>query len=63
MALNRSVFLIGVPALTAAPCLGVVIVVPLEHDAYGTVTDVHLEVTGTVAADRTTWGQIKATYR
>jgi hypothetical protein len=35
----------------------------LEDDAYGTVTDVHLAITGTVPVDATTWGELNALYR
>jgi hypothetical protein len=32
-------------------------------DAYGTLTDVHLEITGSVATEGRTWGTLKALYR
>lgn len=35
----------------------------VESDTYGSLTDVHLEVTGSVPADATTWSEVKALYR
>lgn len=34
----------------------------ITSDTYGTVSDVRLEITGTVAADASTWSDVKALY-
>jgi hypothetical protein len=34
-----------------------------EFDTYGTLTDVRLEITGSVPTDATTWSEVKALYR
>ena len=42
---------------------GLILTCYIVEDSYGTLTDVHLEISGTVPAETTTWGHIKGIYR
>jgi hypothetical protein len=49
--------------LTFYPAWVILGICTVDQDMYGTVTDVHLEITGTVPTTPSTWGEIKSLYR